>query len=204
MQSESKKVPLVEGKWLNLYEITSSKGSRLQFERPVKEPSTERLSSGSDIIALGKVEGRVKIILEIIYRLPVEQYLIQLPAGLRDPHERDLVVSALRELKEETGYIGKAPSSDWILKLKPILESPLIYNDPWKSNETTKLVTVEVDFSAEENVNPKPHLEDDEDIEVIVLDLLNLSDELAHIEKTRGFQVDNRVHQLALGLDLAK
>ena len=114
------------------------------------------------------------------------------------------MVSALRELKEETGYIGKAPTSDWLLKLKPVLESPIIYNDPWKSNETTKLVTLEVDFTLTENVNPQPHLEEDEDIEVIILDLLNLSEELRKIEDTRGVQVDNRVHQLALGIELAK
>ena len=59
------------------------------------------------------------------------------------------------------------------------MESPLLYNDPWKSNETTNLVTLEVDFKS--NPNPQPDLEDDEDIEIIVLDVLNLSEELAKI-----------------------
>ena len=87
--------------------------------------------------------------------------------------------AALRELREETGFIGQTPHSEQILKLKPILESPILYNDPWKSNETTNLVTLEIDFSLDENLNPKPDLEEDEDIEVLVLDFLNLSDELA-------------------------
>ena len=43
------------------------------FERPVKVLGHERLSSGSDIIALGIMDGRVKIILELIYRIPVEK-----------------------------------------------------------------------------------------------------------------------------------
>ena len=98
---------------------------------------------------------------------------------MRDEHERDLVVCAARELKEETGYVSTAPKSPEILKLQPILESPLLYNDPWKSNETTNLVTLEVDFKS--NPNPQPDLEDDEDIEIIVLDVLNLSEELAKI-----------------------
>ena len=55
----------------------------------------------------------------------------------------------------------------------------MLYNDPWKSNETTNLVTLEVDFKS--NTNPQPDLEDDEDIEIIVLDVLNLSEELAKI-----------------------
>ena len=55
----------------------------------------------------------------------------------------------------------------------------MLYNDPWKSNETTNLVTLEVDFKS--NPNPQPDLEDDEDIEIIVLDVLNLSEELAKI-----------------------
>ena len=59
----------------------------------------------------------MKIVLEIIFRVPINRYVIQLPAGMRDEHERDLVLSALRELKEETDYIGMAPSSERILKL---------------------------------------------------------------------------------------
>ena len=90
--------------------------------------------------------------MEIIYRIPIEKYIIQLPAGMRDEHERDLVACAARELKEETGYVSTAPKSPSILKLKPVLESPVLYNDPWKSNETTNLVTLEVDFL--ENTNP--------------------------------------------------
>ena len=93
---------------------------------------------------------------------------------MRDEEETDLVEAAKRELREETGYIGTAPQSEEVLKLRPILESPNLYNDPWKSNETTKIVTLEVDFSKAENLDPKPELEEDEDIEVIVLDLLNL------------------------------
>ena len=82
------------------------------------------------------------------------------------------------------------------------MESPLLYNDPWKSNETTNLVTLEVDFKS--NPNPQPDLEDDEDIEIIVLDVLNLSEELAKIQSERGVEVDNRVCQLAMGLEVAR
>ena len=64
-------------------------------------------------------------------------------------------------------------------------------------------MTLEVDFSTEENRKPQPDLEDDEDIEVIVLDLLHLNKELRNIKEARGYDIDNRVHQLALGLEIA-
>ena len=115
--------------------------------------------------------------------------MVQLPAGMRDPHETDLVKSALRELKEETGFVGREPINESILRLRPVLESPVLYNDPWKSNETTNLVTLELDLAA----RGEPELEDDEDIEVIVLDLEDLAGELREIREKRGFEVDNRV-----------
>ena len=116
---------------------------------------------------------------------------------MRDEHERDLVVCAARELKEETGYLSKPPYSPKILALQPLLESPILYNDPWKSNETTNLVTLEVDLSSGKG---DANLEDDEDIEVIVCDLLNLDEEL---RKYAGIEVDNRVCQLAMGMQVA-
>ncbi len=149
------------------------------------------------------MSGRIKIILEIIYRVPVEQYIIQLPAGMRDEHETDLTLCAIRELQEETGYHGTAPGSPEILRLRPLLSSPIVYNDPWKSSETTNLVTLEVDFSAPCNQNPEPNLEDDEDIEIIIVDLLNMQGELEELKRMRGVEVDNRVHQLAMGLQIA-
>ena len=112
---------------------------------------------------------------------------------MRDEHETDLVKCAARELHEETGYLGKTPQSAAILALKPILESPILYNDPWKSNETTNLVTLEVDFSDPANLNPTPNLEEDEDIEVIVCDLLNLREDLTLALGGRRYELDNRV-----------
>ena len=96
---------------------------------------------------------------------------------MRDEEESDLVVCAARELKEETGYASKPPSSPQILALQPLLESPILYNDPWKSNETTNLVTLEVDLTTTPTAEDA-NLEDDEDIEVIVCDLLTFQDEL--------------------------
>ena len=63
---------------------------------PVKDYEEKTLSDGADIIAIVKnyPDSRLKIVLEIIYRIPVEKYIIQLPAGMVDPHETDIVACA--------------------------------------------------------------------------------------------------------------
>jgi len=43
----------------------------------------------------------------------------------------------MRELKEETGYIGK--------KVVETGLCPSVFADPWKSNESSKLCIVEID-----------------------------------------------------------
>ncbi len=43
------------------------------------------------------------------------------------------------------------------------------------------------------NPDPKPDLEDDEDIEILIVDVLNMKEELAKLKRERGVEVDNRV-----------
>ena len=57
-------------------------------------------------------------------------------------------------MKEETGYIGEKPTDPELTKLKGFFESPILFNDPWKSSETTNLVTLEINFKNNENKNP--------------------------------------------------
>lgn len=52
---------------------------------------------------------------------------LEFPAGLLDPGEQ-LHQTAERELVEETGFSGKIKSV-----------SPVVYSDPWKSNENTTI-----------------------------------------------------------------
>lgn len=47
-----------------------------------------------------------KIVIIANYRPPVDQYVLEMPAGLCD-NENDYLTDGLRELEEETGFIGE-------------------------------------------------------------------------------------------------
>lgn len=47
----------------------------------------------------------------------------------------------------------------------------MIRNDPWKSTEYGLSLVVDVDGDSEENLNPKQHLESDENIIVYKLNM---------------------------------
>ncbi len=59
--------------------------------------------------------------MEVIYRIPVKEYILQFPAGMRDPGESDLVKTAIREMLEETGYVATEPKSEKVAKLGTVL-----------------------------------------------------------------------------------
>lgn len=115
---------------------------------------------------------------------------IEVPAGLLDPGETPSQ-SAIRELKEETGYVGTA-----------IKESMAMYNDPGFCNTNTVMVHVEVDLEKEENQNLKPELEDGEFIETFSLPLKGIWASLQQLVN-EGCAIDARVGTLAEGFELA-
>ncbi|KAK7701907.1 ADP-ribose diphosphatase [Diaporthe eres] len=132
-----------------------------------------------------------EIVLQKQYRPPANQVMIEVPAGLVDEGET-AEQSAVRELKEETGYVGKVTES-----------SPLMWNDPGFCNTNLRMVHVSIDMSLPENQNLKPELEENEFIEVFYVPLKNLWEECKKLE-AQGFGIDARVGTLAEGIELAK
>ena len=65
--------------------------------------------------------GEKLILIEKIFRVPLLKYVLgmietcnnclELPAGFKDEQDTDPTESGLRELKEETGYIGENAKS---------------------------------------------------------------------------------------------
>jgi ADP-ribose pyrophosphatase len=82
------------------------------------------------------------LILIANFRPPVNKFVLEFPGGIMD--DGNLEENALRELKEETGYVGKISENSI---------SPILFSDPWKSNESCKSLVVEID--EDENKNPK-------------------------------------------------
>lgn len=98
-----------------------------------------------DILPIVKYSnGKRKLLMIANYRPPVNGYTIEFPAGMLEGS--DLIENARRELKEETGFTA--------YELKELDFSPVLYCDPWKSNETTKYIIAYIDGDKECNKNP--------------------------------------------------
>jgi len=132
-----------------------------------------------------------EIILQKQFRPPIDKVVIEVPAGLVDAGE-SAEEAAVRELKEETGYVGKVSES-----------SPVMFNDPGFCNTNLKMVHVSVDMSLDANQNLKPELEDNEFIEVFTVPLKDLWEECKKLEK-QGYAIDARVGTLAEGIELGR
>jgi len=95
-------------------------------------------------------DGRVVLVKQ--YRVAVEKYLIELPAGTREPDEEP-IITAGRELVEETGYVAG--------KIEPLT---VFYSSPGILHEEMHL------FLATD-LKPGPsNLEDGEDIQLLLAD----------------------------------
>ncbi|XP_014551847.1 hypothetical protein COCVIDRAFT_111910 [Bipolaris victoriae FI3] len=169
--------------------------------------SGERLTrpKGMDIDGVGvaailqdpaKPNDEPRIVLQKQWRPPVNATVIEVPAGLMDPGE-SAEMCALRELKEETGYVGE------LIEDQTFRISPIMFNDPGFCNTNLRMIHVTVDLSLPENRNPQPSLEDNEFIETFSVPLKSLWDECIALEK-EGYAIDARVGTLAEGIEFAK
>jgi ADP-ribose pyrophosphatase len=86
--------------------------------------------NGSEIDAVGvaailhdpaKPNDEPRIVLQKQWRAPIDQIVIEVPAGLMD-HDETPQTCALRELKEETGYVGE------LVKDKSFDVGPVMFN----------------------------------------------------------------------------
>ena len=73
-------------------------------------------------------QGSTRIVLERQFRYPVDQVMIELPAGKRDGQE-DLLKCAQRELREETGYTATQWAHAGVLH--PCISYSTEYIDIW-------------------------------------------------------------------------
>lgn len=146
---------------------------------------------GVGIVAILQKPTGPELLLQKQFRPPINKVVIEVPAGLVDAGE-SAADSAVRELKEETGYVGVAAEI-----------SPVMFNDPGFCNTNLNMVHVTVDMSKPENQNLKPELEENEFIEVFSTPLKDLYAECKRLEG-EGYAIDARVGTLAEGIELAR
>ncbi|KIW16886.1 hypothetical protein PV08_04076 [Exophiala spinifera] len=197
-------MPEGESKWITLKKITyrDPAGKQRLWE------SAERLTrpKNSEVDAVGvvailndpKSSKGPSLLLQKQFRPAVNKVAIEVPSGLIDEGE-DPKTTAVRELKEETGYIGTIPQD------AKAAEGFLMFNDPGFCNTNTKMIVVEVDMSDPRNQegNLEPDLEEGEYIETFSLPLDNMWNELGELEK-QGYAIDARVGTLAQGMEMAR
>lgn len=166
---------IAESNYLNLYEVDyhNKKGqlkkwfvaSRKKKERllALMEGHGNVASDAAILVPIHEQTGKLVLIRQ--YRVPVNQYVYELPAGLIEPDEA-LEDCVARELREETGLT--------LVKIHHEKTQQHIYASAGMTDETLDLVYVTCT-----GVPSDAYLEADEDISVHLCDQSEVADLLA-------------------------
>ncbi len=130
---------------------------------------------------------KTKIILIAQYRPPVNNFVLELPAGLAE--NKDFFLDCQRELEEETGY----KSTEYFLESKPS------WGDPDFIDVSAKLIVSKVKKS--ENPYPKQKLEEEENIVVHLVDFdENFSENIEELARKNNYIMTDKLRFIAMGL----
>jgi 8-oxo-dGTP pyrophosphatase MutT (NUDIX family) len=170
------------GRWLALSAIKyqSQDGKERVWE------CVERVSCAGAVAIVATLRPSGKLILVRQYRPPVDAFVIEFPAGLIDRGEEP-ALTALRELKEETGYSGK------LAKMLPVG-----YNSPGLTQEGVHLALVDVEEAAQGPLATK--FDESEFIETHLVGRSELQDFLLKAVAA-GDKLDAKVEAFAAALD---
>jgi len=156
-------------RWVALKTLTYTDAKNVERKWDMAERTTKKSMDKADASVIIPILKSVKSsTLETIlieqYRPPLNGFSVEFPAGLIDEGETPQQ-AAVRELKEETGYVGTADDS---------FPSNVLCMSPGLTNEMVSIVVVNVDLDAPENQNPKQELEGGEDITLKRVPLLKM------------------------------
>ena len=140
-----------------------------------------RVGSFGAVIIVAKITRTGELVLIRQFRPPAGKHLIEFPAGLVDSGETP-EHSAVRELREETGYCGKVTAVH-----------PPTYSSPGLSGEQLYLVEMAID----DDFDPVPCNEEGESIETFRVPLAALPAFLDRCE-ARGDGIDAKVRVYSL------
>ena len=175
-----------EGNWVFIEEVRYSDrtGAVRSWE------SVGRIAGRGAVIIIATLENSDELFLVRQFRPPLGRYVIEFPAGLIDDGESP-ETTAVRELREETGYAGKV-----------ISVTPRSASSPGMSGETLFFVRMTVDDGHLDNLDPETEFDDSEDIETFRVSASDLDAFLAKRSED-GDAIDAKLSAFALGNGLA-
>jgi len=167
---------IASGKWLRLVSLerTCPDGKIREWE------TVERVGGRGAAVVIAKTRPSNRLILVRQFRPPANGFTIEFPAGLIDQGE-SAEETAVRELREETGYSGTVERV-W----------PAAFSSPGLSGETVTFVEISVDENSAENNDLETDFDDGEDVETIVVPVAELAEFLFERE-TAGDKLDAKL-----------
>ena len=172
---------LYQGSWSNLVEISYEDEKKQKRKWEV----LHRKNDAEAVIIIAKMEPSDRYIIIRQFRPPTNSYLLEFPAGLVDSGE-SREQTAIRELSEETGYVGKFQKI-----------SPRLYSSPGLLSEAVSFAHIQVDESLSENQNPKEKNEPGEFITVFKKSVNEIS-EFFNQQSSQGIKFDAKLYSFFL------
>ena len=172
---------LYQGRWSNLVEF-SYEDENKQIR---KWEGLHRKNNAEAVIIIAKMEPSERYIIIRQFRPPTNSYILEFPAGLVDrgeTHEQ----TAIRELSEETGYVGEVEKI-----------SPMLYSSPGILSEAVSFVNMQVDENLPDNQRPKARNEPGEFITVFKKSVDEIS-EFFNQEISHGVKFDVKLYSYFL------
>ena len=170
---------IASGGWISLQKIRY-----LGHDGKVRTwESACRINSRGAVMMIPVTRPGDKLIIVRQFRPPTGRLVYEFPAGLINPGE-DPREAAVRELKEETGYVGTVEYC-----------SPQVFTSPGLSSEFVHLVRMSVDLEAQQDL--ATHFDESEYIETFLVGQDELADFIRQAE-TDGYGVDTKIYMWAI------
>ena len=177
---------LAVGEWLRLQRVVYLDHAGVKRDW---EAAGRRFRQGA-VMVIARLLPSGRIVMVQQYRPPADAQVLEFPAGLIDPEE-DPQVTAVRELKEETGYAG---TLRWFSR--PCL------NSPGMSGEHFYTALVDVDETLPENQNPQTDWDEAENIHTFCIAPAEIPAFL-HGREEAGVIFDGKLSAYFLGMGLS-
>lgn len=174
---------LGEGRHLSLEEVLWEDGSG-------RQRSWETAERTGGVRAVSIIPWMVpsnRLVFVRQFRPPARGVVIEFPAGLIDGSET-VEETALRELKEETGFTGRI-----------VLVSPASLSSPGMTGESAFTCVVEIDENDPSNHRPEQATEEGEDIEVFLVEREDVGTWLRE-QMAQGAKIAARMTHYLIGL----